>query len=126
MNIRYKKKRLFLNLTFGIIWLILGISGNYLKESVRWMDYGFVIISFLFIATYLYESNKQYVTIKNGFIQINQLFGKKMKMKDITSIRKFAGDYILETDTSKLTINTNLIESDSLKNLDAVLSELNV
>ncbi len=126
MKIRYKKKRLLFNLAIGVAWLILGILGNNLKETVRWMDYGFVFISFLFIATYLYESTQQYITIKNGFIQINQLFGKKMKLDEIKSIRKFAGDYILETDTSKLTINTNLIEEESLSNLDSVLSELNV
>jgi hypothetical protein len=126
MKIRYKRKRLLFNLAIGVIWLVLGILGNNLKETVRWVDYGFIIISFLFIATYLYESNKQYLTMKNGFIQINQLFGKKMKLKDITSIRKFAGDYILETANSKLTINTNLIDNDSLLDLNKELSKLNL
>jgi len=85
-----------------------------------------LFISFLFLATYFYESSKQYLSIKDGFIKINQINGKKIKLKDIKSIRKFAGDYILESDKSKLTINTNLIEKDSLIDLDKELSKLNL
>ena len=126
MKIRYKKKRLLFNLGVGIVWFILGISGNYLKENIKWTDFGFVFISFLFLATYFYESSKQYLSIKDGFIKINQINGKKIKLKDIKSIRKFAGDYMLESDKLKLTINTNLIEKDSLKDLDKELSKLNL
>jgi len=98
MKIRYKKKRLKYNLIFGIVWLIFGLLGIFIKEKPFWTDYGYLAMAILYMTTYFYEKKNQYLTIKNGMIYQNYPFGKKINLNEINRIKKFAGDYILKTD----------------------------
>ena len=41
-------------------------------------------------------------------------------------IKKFAGDYTLKTEQMELKINTELIDKDSLMELNKILAELNL
>ena len=126
MKIRYTKKRLNHSLIFGILWLIISLLGIFTKESPYWTDYAFLIISFLYLGTYFYEKRNQYLTIENGLISVNQPFGKKIRLTEIKRIKKFAGAYILKTDKVELTINTQMIDPNSLADLNTELEKLNV
>ena len=126
MKIQYRKKRLNHSLIFGILWLTISLLGIFTKENPSWTDYGFLIISFLYLGTYLYEKKNQYLTIENGIISINQPFGKKINLTEIKRIKKFAGDYILKTDKTELTINTQVIDEKSLMELNKELEKLNL
>jgi hypothetical protein len=126
MKIKYRKKRLNFSLIFGILWLSISLLGIFTKENSSWTDYGFLIISFLYLGTYLYEKKNQYMTIENGVISVNKPFENKINLTEIKQIKKFAGDYTLKTDKAELTINTHIIEPNSLSELDAVLEKLNV
>ncbi len=126
MKIKYKKKRLNHNLIFGILWLTISLLGIFTKDNPYWTDYGFLIISILYLGTYFYEKKNQYLTIKKGQILVNQPFGKKIILAEIKRIKKFAGDYILKTDKKELTINTQIIDPNSLAELNNELEKLNV
>lgn len=126
MKIEYRKKRLNYNLAFGIIWLIFSLLGIFTKENAYWTDYGFLVISSLYLGTYFYEKNNQYLTFADGIISVNQLFGKKIKLTEIRQIKKIAGDYILKTDKTELIINTQIISEKSLAELKSELEKLNV
>jgi hypothetical protein len=125
MKIRFTKKRLKHSLIFGIVWLALGTTAV-IFNSDNVFNYGYLIIGFLYFGTYLFENNKQYLTIENGIISKNQLFPKKINLSEINRIKKFAGDYILKTDNKELTINTQIIDPNSLAELNAELEKLNV
>lgn len=73
----------------------------------------------MYFIKYLYEYFDQYLTIGNGIIKINSPFGNKINRSEIKRIKKFAGDYILKTEKAKLTINTQIIDSNSLAVLNA-------
>lgn len=51
---------------------------------------------------------------------------KKLEIEEIKQINKFAGDYILKSDSKELVINTLIIDSNSLSLLDAELEKLNI
>jgi hypothetical protein len=125
MKIRFTKKRLKHSLIFGIVWLALGTTAV-IFNSDNVFNYGYLIIGFLYFGTYLFENNKQYLTIENGIISKNQLIPKKINLNKINRIKKFAGDYILKTDSTELRINTVLIEEKSLAELNTVLENLNL
>lgn len=112
-------------LIFGIILLILGTTAIIL-DSGNIFKYGYTFIGILFLGSYLFENSKQYLSIENGTISKNHLVPKTIKLNEIMSIKKFAGDYILKTKTTELTISTELIEKSSLAKLDAVLENLNL
>jgi hypothetical protein len=128
MKIKFKKKRLYINLMFGIVWIGLGIFSLLEDESERWFDYGYLLAGILYLRHYLYDLNNQYLTIENGTIRKNALFGfrKKIELNDINSIKKFAGDYTLKTETKELKINTELIDEKSLAELNKILVELDL
>jgi hypothetical protein len=70
--------------------------------------------------------NYKYLTIENGIINVNGPFGKKLNLTEIKQIKKFAGDFILKTEKKELTINTQIIDPNSLTELNAELEKLNV
>uniref|UniRef100_UPI00404AE5D5 hypothetical protein n=1 Tax=Gelidibacter sp. TaxID=2018083 RepID=UPI00404AE5D5 len=125
MKIRFTKKRLKYYLIFGIIWLVFGTTAV-IFNSENVFNYGYIIIGILYFGTYLFENNKHYLTIENGIISKNHLIPKKINLNEIKRIKKFAGDYILKTDSTELRINTELIEEKSLAELKTVLENLNL
>lgn len=125
MIIRFKRRYLRWNLVFGLFWLILGviaISNN----SENFLNYGYLFASIFYIGNYILKSNNQYLTIDSETITINNLFPKKVNLNDLILIKKSKKIYILKSEISELTINTNLIEKNSLKDLKAILKNLKV
>lgn len=112
----------------GLIWLVFAIVQLFVLdyENKSWIKYGWLGISLMYIIMYFYEYFNQYLTIENGIIKTNSLFGKKMNLTDIKRIKKFAGDYILKSDKAELTINTQIIDPNSLIELNTELEKLNV
>ena len=126
MKIEFKKTHLKSNLIFGIIWLGLGILNIAFEEEIRWNDYGYLFISILYLALYFYQRQNNCITIERGVIKMGGLFGKKLNLTEIESIKKFAGDYILKTDNKELTINTQMIDPNSMAVLNNELEKLQV
>ncbi len=128
MKIKFKKSRQRANLILGIVWIILGVLSIVTDDEIRWTDYGYLVIGVLYLGLYLYNLTNQYLTIENGTIQKNGLYGfrKKISLNKINWIKKFAGDYTVKTEQEELKINTELIDKDSLTELNKILAELNL
>ena len=126
MKIGYKKRHLNVNLIFGLIWLVWFFIGVFGKEEPNWTDYGWIVISLMYLGMYFYQKNYNYLTIENGFIKQNWPFGKKLNLNEIKRIRHFAGEYILKSELKKMKINIDFIESESLSKLKTELKKLDV
>ena len=126
MKIAFKQRHLNVSLIFGLIWSVWFFVGVFGKEEPNWTDYGWIFISLMYLGMYFYQKNYKYLTIENGIINVNGPFGKKLNLTEIKRIKKFAGDYIIKTDKSELTINTQLIDLTSLNELNSELEKLNV
>lgn len=121
MKIGYKKRHLNINFILGIIWLVWFFVFDFNKEEMNWTDYGWLVISIAYLSIYFYQKKYKYVSIENGILTVNGPIGKKLNLTEIKRIKKFAGDYILKTDKKELTINTQIIDPNSLAELNAVL-----
>ena len=108
------------------MWLVWFFVFDLNKEEMNWTDYGWLVLSIAYLSIYFYQRQNKYLTIENGIIKINSPFGKKLNLTEIKRIKKFAGDYILKTDKSELTINTQIIDPKSLTELNTELEKLNV
>ena len=128
LKIRFKKKRLYANLIIGVIWLVFAVIILFTEEENHWMIYVYPIIGFLYLGQYWYDSTFQYLIIDDNTIQRNIFYGtnRKIALKDITWIKKFAGDYILKSDTKDMHIDLRLIDESSLDELNKVLANLNL
>ncbi len=126
MKIRYSKKRLRSNLIVGLIWFTLGIVMWIFFDIVHWFEFVWFGLALPYLGQYLYERQNQYLTITQDEIKVNNLFRKRIKLSDISRIKKFAGDYIIQADGKKLTINTQIVDQDSLNDLNEFLAKLNL
>ena len=96
MKIKFKKKILYTNLLIGIFWTGLGIFILKEDHNLRWSDYGFMVVGLLYIGHYLYDLTNQYLTIENGSIRKNGLYGfrKRIDLNEISLVEKIGGFYI--------------------------------
>lgn len=126
MRIPYKKRHVNTNLFFGILWLSYFLIKILLFDSFHWIDYGWVFLSFAYLTIYFYEIRYKYVTIQDGVFSVNELIRKKVNLNEINQIKRFAGDYIIQSDKNEVTINTQIIDTNSLPDLIQVLDKLDV
>ena len=122
MKILYSKKRRKNDLFYTIFCLLMGIFSFFLSDTNQILFY--LLMSLGLISLYHYIKVKYYLTLENNEIKQNYIFGKKIKLSEIKSIKHFAGEYILRTDTRKMTINTSWIDQSSLEDLKGELIKL--
>lgn len=123
MKIQYLniKKRLRNNLIMGFGLLIWSIILIFLPESDKIKVLGFLVISLGYFGLYLYLRKSPYLTIENDLIYKNSLFSSKIALSEIKSIDKKINRIIIVTDNSILSIDTQLIDKESLAELKAIL-----
>jgi len=124
MKIKYKKKRLYRNLILGTVFLVLAVFNLIEDDKIHWADYGYLVVGILYVGEYLFDVTNQYLTIENGVLKKNSMFGKKINLNEIIWIKKFTGNYILKTENQELKINTELIDKKSLEELNEILITL--
>jgi hypothetical protein len=94
--------------------------------SDNWMIIIGILTPTSFVVKYFYQKKHNYLTITDNSISLNDLFLRKLELTEIKSIEKYAGNYILKTDKKTLTIDTTIIEPNSLITLNAALEKLKV
>jgi len=109
---------------FGLFWLILGII-SVTNNLENYFNYGYLIASLLYFGRYFLKTRNQYLTFEDDMITLNNLFPKKLNLSDLKQIKKSGKDYILRTENNELYIQTRLIDKNSLKDLKAILKNLN-
>lgn len=132
MKIKYSKERLNSSYKLGLYFVIMGIIVTViftmLGNSNKFDYTGFeLIIGGVFsMIVYFFENKKQYLKIENGVLTKNTLFPKKISLKEINQIKKFAGDYILKTNEREFIINTQIMDRNSLIKLNQEFEKLNI
>ena len=124
MKILYNKKRRKYELFQGIFWILLFVLGILFSDRKNVFFYLYLIMGLIHI--YLHLKVKHYLSIENNIIKQNYIFGKKINLSEIKSIKHFAGEYILRTDKRKLTINISWVDQSSLAELRDELKKLDV
>ena len=124
MKILYNKKRRKYELFQGIFWILLFVLGILFSDRKNVFFYLYLIMGLIHI--YLHLKVKHYLSIENNIIKQNYIFGKKIDLSEIKSIKHFDGEYILRTDKRKMRIDIGSIEKSSLAELRDELKKLDV
>ena len=124
MKILYSKKRRKYDLFYIIFCLLIGMLSLFLSETNHMFIYLYMPLGL--ISLYRYIKVKYYLIIEKGVLKQNYIFGKKMELSEIKSIKHFAGEYILRTDTRKMRIDIGSVEKSSLAELRDELKKLDV
>jgi hypothetical protein len=124
MKILYSKKRRKYDLFYTIFCLLIGILSLFFSETNHMFLYLYMPLGL--ISLYRYIKVKYYLIIEKGVLKQNYIFGKKIDLSEIKSIKHFAGEYILRTDKRKMRIDIGSIEKSSLAELRDELKKLDV
>ncbi|TLG99010.1 hypothetical protein BZARG_03540 [Bizionia argentinensis JUB59] len=112
--IKYQKKRQYINLFIGCLWIALGAYGLWSSDGIRWSRIIIIAVGTIQVGMVIWNLKYQYLTMTENFIKENFLFGKKILMQDIIHVKKIKGNYAINTADKELVIKTNLIAEDSL------------
>ncbi|WP_417199824.1 hypothetical protein [Bizionia sp.] len=126
LTINYTKKRLYIHLILGVFWLTLGAFIIWENTEFRWYNLGFIAAGSLYLAQFIWDISYQYLNITDTYIRKNNLFVKKLLLKDITQIEKLVGGYMLKSKQKELTIKSHLIDKNSLVKLESFLNHFEV
>ena len=124
MKILYSRKKRKYDLFYIIFCLLIGMLSLFLSETNHMFIYLYMPLGL--ISLYRYIKVKYYLIIEKDVLKQNYIFGKKIDLSEIKSIKHFAGEYILRTDTGKMKIDIGLIEKSSLAELRDELKKLDV
>jgi len=124
MKILYSRKKRKYDLFYIIFCLLIGILSLFFSETNHKFLYLYMPLGL--ISLYRYIKVKYYLIIEKDVLKQNYIFGKKIDLSEIKSIKHFAGEYILRTDTGKMKIDIGLIEKSSLAELRDELKKLDV
>ena len=112
--------------TIGIILVLLSSIIKCKEISLASIGIGQILAGIPMFIIYYFENKKQYLTLKNGELIKNTLFPKKIKLKEVKSIREFAGDLKLITEKNEFIIDTQIVEPNSLLELKNELKNYNL
>lgn len=126
IRIQYSKKQTTLNLISGIIWLLNAILQVTMNENPNWLNCFWFLLPAFHLIVYYNQKTKGYLSIDNGIIKQNWLFGKQMKLEEITQIKHASGEYILSSTTERMKIQIPPIHKDSIADLKSELKKLDV
>jgi len=121
--IYYQKKKLNYKLYTGIGFLIIGIA-IVLLNNFHLIYYAWPLLGLLQLATWYYEKKHQYLYITDNTLTKNSLFPKTINLNELTAIWKLRSSFTLETKNTKIKIDKDLIEDESLYKLTDFLNQI--
>jgi hypothetical protein len=122
MKILYSKKRRKYDLFYTIFCLLIGMLSLFFSETNHMFIYLYMPLGL--ISLYRYIKVKYYLIVEKGVLKQNYIFGKKMDLSEIKSIKHFAGEYILRSETRKMIINLSWVDQNSHSELKGELTKL--
>lgn len=123
MKIRYSKTRLFSNLLLGSLFTLWG-TVKWLEGSASYFGYLQLLLGILMVGNFFFERHNQYLKIENGILTKHSLRKKSLKLEEVVQIKSFPGKIKIFTSEENLSINTGIIDEDSIKDLYPVLGSL--
>ena len=114
-----------MTLISSILWGIFAVNGIW-KGEMNTFEYLALFCSIAYLLYFLFEKKEYYLTIKNGILQTGKLLKKKIKLSEIERIIEKENKIILKNNKSELTIETEIIDSQSLSELKNELKKLNI
>lgn len=128
MKINYFKKRLYLQLILGVLFIAGSVFSFLYSDGISvWIGYAYLVTGILHLADFL-NNKSRYLIIENASIEKTKLFGAKTRMDfdEIQTIEKVDGSYVLKSENTKLKIEFDRIDNASLIKLMEVFKNLNL
>lgn len=97
---------------------------KWIEGTASYFTYFQLVLGGLMIVTYFHQKKFQYLTIENGLLIKNSLKRKTIQLDKIEQIQSIPGRIKIFTSEKSLSINTSILDEDSLKDLYQILGSL--
>ena len=125
MKIRHSKKRILSNLLLGALF-ILGAVVKITEPTATYFAFFQLILGLLMIGSFFFEQHHQYLKIQGELLVKNAIRRKTIPLDEVVQISSLPGRIKIFTEKEKLSINTMIIDQDSLNNLYPILGSLDL
>lgn len=128
MKINYFKKRLYLQLIVGVLFISCSFYSFLYSDGISvWIGFTYLLAGIFHLADF-FNHKSRYLIIENASIEKTKLFGAKTRMDfdEIQTIEKVDGSYVLKSENNKLKIEFDRIDNASLIKLMEVFKNLNL
>ena len=123
MKIRYTKNRSSFNLFLGAPFVIFGALKTY-EGTADFVHYIQLVLGILMVSSFFLERKFGYLRIENGMLTKYFFIKRVIEIDKITNIQSLPGRIKLATPEKNLSINTSIIDKESIKDLYRVLGSL--
>lgn len=125
MKIGYSKSRVFLNAALGTTFAIFGALKAF-EGTAGFIHYVQLILGILMVVSFFYERKFGALRIENGTLTKYSLRKRSISLSRINRIQSLPGRIKLATPEKTLSINTSVIDKESVKDLYRTLGSLNL
>jgi hypothetical protein len=123
MKIPYSKNRIYLNGALGATFTIFGALKVF-EGTADFVHYVQLILGILMVVSFFFERKFGYLSVKDGILT-KYWFGKKsIPLSRIEKIQSLPGRIKIITPEKNLSINTSVIDKESINDLYRVLGSL--
>ena len=127
MKIRYKKNLMNWGLALVILDFVFTFVLFFILDSEDNIKYFCLFQLLIFSGLVLHALSYQYLTLEKGYLQMNDpRYRKKINLANVKQIKKMEGELLIKAGKQDLSINTFLIDPDSLSDLLIELEKLDV
>lgn len=97
---------------------------KWIEGTAGYFTYFQLVLGWLMVLAFFHQKKYQYLTIENGLLTKNSLKRKTIQLEKIEQIQSFPGRIKIYTSEKDLSINTLILDEDSLKAMYKTLGSL--
>lgn len=122
LKVRYSWRVKFLYGFLGINNLFWGILSSISESWGDWISFGFLFLGGICLAAATWVLYTPYLSIQGETLIQPGWKTKRIPLRALESVRNFAGDLILESGKTKITVNSYAAVKEDFKSLEEFLA----
>ncbi|WP_445384534.1 hypothetical protein ACT6NV_11180 [Robiginitalea sp. IMCC44478] len=107
--VRYSKRLQIISGIQALFFTTLGIVNIILEEYWFWLDYSWLLIGLAYVGGFLWYRFLPYASLESDTLTEHGFWKKSIDLRQLTTLKTFAWDLILQTPEQKLKLNLGII-----------------
>lgn len=119
MKLRYKKKKLIIYAVIAILWSVIGIT-SFIENENNFSKYSYLVLGVMYIIIFIFYQHQGYANITDGDLIVGELKKKRISIDQLIEIKHVAGDFVLVSDTNKVSLSKDQVREVDWKEFIAI------
>lgn len=125
LKFSYSNQRLYTHLVICILGLVLGLSYYFnINATLVFKPFAMTLLGFIYLFIFIYELKQKYFEITKDKIKIKSIFGKEIKIDEITDVIFYEGKYIFKDSNKSLKIIKSSIKKNQIAEFEEFFDDV--